>query len=59
MHHKTAFLKILGLNEIVLHTKSVACSPCGTKPLDIMLVLDRTGSMCQNSRAAPTPTAPT
>ncbi len=48
MHHKTAFLKILGLNEIVLHTKSVACSPCESKPLDIMLVLDRTGSMCED-----------
>ena len=29
-------------------SRSTACSPCGTRPLDIMLVLDRTGSMCQD-----------
>jgi hypothetical protein len=42
----TQFAKILGLNTITLHAKSTACSPCGVKPLDIVLVLDRTGSMC-------------
>jgi hypothetical protein len=34
---------------VSVKVKSTACSPCGIKPLDIMLVLDRTGSMCQNS----------
>jgi hypothetical protein len=42
----TQFAKILGLNTITLRAKSTACSPCGVKPLDIVLVLDRTGSMC-------------
>src|SRR5262249_22960579 len=27
---------------------ATACSPCGNRPLDVMLVLDRTGSMCTN-----------
>ena len=28
---------------------ATACSPCGEKPLDIMLMLDRTGSMCTDA----------
>ncbi len=27
--------------------KATACQPCGAKPLDIMIVLDRTGSMSE------------
>ena len=30
---------------MTIGAKATACSPCGTKPLDIMVVLDRTGSM--------------
>jgi Putative Flp pilus-assembly TadE/G-like/von Willebrand factor type A domain len=45
----TSFLKVFGVSKLDLHIRSTACSPCGSKPLDIMLVLDRTGSMCQDS----------
>ena len=55
----TFFSKIVGVNSFDLHVHAAACSPCGAKPVDIILVLDRTGSMCQDStgrtiRAAPT-----
>jgi putative Flp pilus-assembly TadE/G-like protein len=45
---KTLFAGVLGINSFDLRVKSTACSPCGVKPLDVMLVLDRTGSMCQD-----------
>ena len=32
-----------------VHANATACSPCSVKPLDIMLVLDPGGSMCQVS----------
>ena len=44
----TLFTRVLGIKSFTVHVKSTACSPCGTRPLDIMLVLDRTGSMCQD-----------
>jgi hypothetical protein len=44
----TIFAKVLGIDSFDVDVRSVACSPCGAKPLDIMLVLDRTGSMCQD-----------
>jgi hypothetical protein len=44
----TIFAKVLGIDHFDIRVKSTACSPCGVKPLDIMLVLDRTGSMCQD-----------
>jgi len=48
-HVSTFFVRFFGINTLNVHVRSTACSPCGVKPLDIMLVLDRTGSMCQNS----------
>ena len=45
----TFFSKIVGFNAFTVKVKATACSPCGSKPVDIMLVLDRTGSMCQDS----------
>ena len=45
----THFAKLLGLDAFHVDVKATACSPCGARPLDIMLVLDRTGSMCQDS----------
>src|SRR5262245_6380745 len=45
----TIFAKVLGIDQFTIKAKATACSPCSSKPLDIMLVLDRTGSMCQNS----------
>jgi len=45
---KTSFMKLFGVGELNLHRRSTACSPCTSKPLDIVIVLDRTGSMCQD-----------
>jgi Flp pilus assembly protein TadG len=45
---QTLFSRVLGVRSFTIHVRSTACSPCGTRPLDIMLVLDRTGSMCQD-----------
>ncbi len=45
----TFFMRLFGLNQAKIHVRATACSPCGVKPLDIVLVLDRTGSMCQDS----------
>lgn len=46
---KTVFAKIIGVDSLTVKARATACSPCAAKPLDIMLVLDRTGSMCQKS----------
>jgi hypothetical protein len=43
----TWFGRIIGINSLSVSAKATACSPCVVKPLDIMVVLDRTGSMCQ------------
>jgi hypothetical protein len=45
----TFFMQLFGLHQATVHVRATACSPCGIKPLDVMLVLDRTGSMCQDS----------
>ncbi len=42
----TVFGKVLGISSIPVRAAASACSPCSSKPLDVMLVLDRTGSMC-------------
>lgn len=42
----TKFARLLGINSFDVHATATACSPCGQQPLDVMLVLDRTGSMC-------------
>lgn len=41
----TYFLKIIGIDQIPIKVTAQACSPCGSVPLDIVMVLDRTGSM--------------
>jgi Flp pilus assembly protein TadG len=46
---KTVFAKVIGFGSFTVHATATACSPCSVKPLDIMIVLDRTGSMCQFS----------
>ena len=40
------FARILGIDKLNVKVSTTACSPCSAKPLDIMIVLDRTGSMC-------------
>jgi hypothetical protein len=51
----TIFARVLGIDTFTVHSKATACSPCGARALDIMLALDRTGSMCQdhNGKADP------
>ena len=44
----TIFAGLLGIDHFNVKVTATACSPCGMKPTDIMLVLDRTGSMCQD-----------
>ncbi|HWB55564.1 MAG TPA: pilus assembly protein TadG-related protein [Gaiellaceae bacterium] len=51
----TIFAKVLGIDQFTIRAKATACSPCSSKPLDIMLVLDRTGSMCQFSNGSSDP----
>jgi type II secretory pathway pseudopilin PulG len=41
------FGRLLGMDTFTVRASATACSPCSAKPLDIMIVLDRTGSMCQ------------
>jgi hypothetical protein len=41
----TYFLRLIGINTISETVRAQACSPCGGLPLDVMIVLDRTGSM--------------
>jgi hypothetical protein len=44
----TFFARVLGIDSFKVKAKATACSYCGVKPLDIMLVVDRTGSMCMD-----------
>jgi hypothetical protein len=46
----TYLLKLLGFDTIQLKAHAQACSPCGGLPLDVMIVLDRTGSMRASSK---------
>ena len=52
---RTTVAKVLGIDHFTIKAKATACSPCSSKPLDIMLVLDRTGSMCQFSNGTNDP----
>jgi len=42
----TFFLRIFGINQLPIHVRATACGPCADRPADIVLVFDRTGSMC-------------
>jgi Flp pilus assembly protein TadG len=49
---KTLFARVIGFDTFTVNASATACSPCSAKDLDIMLVLDRTGSMCQKSNGS-------
>jgi hypothetical protein len=52
----TTFARLLGFDTMTVSAKATACSPClGKKKLDVMMVLDRTGSMCQTSNGGSDP----
>jgi Putative Flp pilus-assembly TadE/G-like len=51
----TFFARVVGIDSFDVGAKATACSPCSAKELDIMLVLDRTGSMCQDNQGRADP----
>lgn len=44
----TFFGRIVGIDSLTVKARATACFPCSVRPLDIMIVLDRTGSMCDS-----------
>jgi hypothetical protein len=42
----TFFLRLFGVDSIPIRVVSTACGPCADRPADIVVVFDRTGSMC-------------
>jgi hypothetical protein len=42
----TWFAKIFGMSHFDVKGVATACQPCSSSPVDIMLAIDRTGSMC-------------
>jgi Flp pilus assembly protein TadG len=52
---KTVFAKVIGFDSFTVKARATACSPCSVKPLDVMIVFDRTGSMCQFSDGSSDP----
>lgn len=42
----TWFARMLGIDHFTVSAHANACSPCSSAPVDIMLAIDRTGSMC-------------
>jgi Flp pilus assembly protein TadG len=47
----TWFAKIFGLSHFDVTAKANACSPCSSTPVDIVIAVDRTGSMCSPTDA--------
>lgn len=52
---KTFFARVVGVDSLAVSARATACSPCATRPIDVMLVLDRTGSMCWDHWGTPDP----
>ena len=48
----TWFAKIFGINHFDVSTHANACSPCSSTPVDIVIAVDRTGSMCSPTDAS-------
>jgi Putative Flp pilus-assembly TadE/G-like len=42
----TWFARIFGISHFSIAAHANACSPCSSTPIDLMLAIDRTGSMC-------------
>ncbi len=43
----TWFAKVFGIDHFNISARANACSPCSSTPVDIVVAIDRTGSMCQ------------
>src|SRR6476660_1807675 len=41
------FARIFGIDHFDVSAHASACSPCSSTPVDIVIAIDRTGSMCQ------------
>jgi Flp pilus assembly protein TadG len=50
----TWFARIFGINQFNVSTHANACSPCSSTPVDIVVAVDRTGSMCSPTGAGGT-----
>jgi Flp pilus assembly protein TadG len=48
----TWFAKIFGINHFDVSTHANACSPCSSTPVDVVIAIDRTGSMCDNTNSS-------
>jgi Flp pilus assembly protein TadG len=48
----TVFARVIGIDKLTVTASATACSPCSAKDLDIVVVLDRTGSMCMTSNGS-------
>jgi hypothetical protein len=44
----TFFARVLGVPSYTIHAHATACGVCAGRPADVVLVFDRTGSMCTN-----------
>jgi hypothetical protein len=47
---KMNFAGLFGMSSANIGAKATACQPCDMNPLDIMIILDRTGSMNTNNK---------
>jgi Flp pilus assembly protein TadG len=45
---ETWFAKVFGIDHFNVSAHANACSPCSVSPVDIVIAIDRTGSMCDN-----------
>jgi len=45
----TWFAGLFGVKHFTMSAHANACSPCSSTPVDIMIAIDRTGSMCINA----------
>jgi Flp pilus assembly protein TadG len=48
---QTWFAKVFGIDHFNVSAHANACSPCASSPADIVVAIDRTGSMCQPTGA--------
>jgi Flp pilus assembly protein TadG len=44
-----SFAGLFGLSHFTVTAHANACSPCSSTPVDIVVAIDRTGSMCDNT----------
>ena len=45
----TYFAQLFGVDHFNVSATAAACSPCSAQPIDVVLAVDRTGSMCDTT----------